>query len=82
MKNWANNPLPLEKPMKYIDIGNPQDYITTPNGQKEFAYQNGNKIQNTKYPKKFENKENNPKTGHTGGINIWEICRKNSVNLK
>jgi hypothetical protein len=82
MRNWYKDQLPLGKPLRYVDIANPLDYITTPNGQKEFAYQNGNKYLQTKYPKtKFENKEIKPKSGVTG-INIWEICRKNSVNLK
>ena len=82
MKNWAKDQLPLGKPLRYVDIANPQDYITTPNGQKEFSYLNGNKNQQTKYPKtKSENKELKPKSGVTG-LNVWEICRKNSVNLK
>jgi hypothetical protein len=53
MKNWAKDPLPTLRSLKFIDIGNPQDHMTTPTGQKEFAYQpaeNGNIINKSKFP--------------------------------
>ena len=84
MIKWHRDPLPLGKPFKYIDIGIPHDYLSTPIAQKEYGYNpdNGNKQKPNKYPKKqSENMQNKNKSGYSG-INIWEICRQNSVNLK
>ena len=84
MIKWHRDPLPIGKPYKYIDIAIPHDYLSTPMAQKEYGYhpENGNKHQPNKYPKKqFENKTNKLKSG-SSMINIWDICRQNSVNLK